>query len=465
MFNLPGRGTSMRNINRIRLVLECIITIILLLIFPFNIERKLKLFALYLFSQLIVGRFQNKTTLAYDEAKLVFLGYGGFLFCALLTVAFRSPSALSEMGYIILFTLIDMVMSLLVVRYAHLLFYKSCVKNAIVIGAGHTAHKLDNVTRANRFSLTDIKAFVNLNDDRNYPNVHQEIVEQRAPIITMDEFDEYASSYNVDTVMIAIPEMEPEDMSRLNRYLSNRVDNVKYLPYTDKMLTFASRVEDFDGLLMISTTQGSMSVWDHAIKRTIDILGSLAGCAILLPLIVYVRYHNHKQGDYGTIFFTQNRIGKNGEEFKVYKFRTMVENAEEVLEKMMAENPEIREEYEVNKKLKDDPRITKAGKFLREKSLDEFPQFINVLKGEMSLIGPRPYLPREAADMGTYYQDIVSLAPGVTGMWQTHGRSNVDFEKRLELDEFYYRNWSLWLDLTLLIKTLQNMYYGDDSAR
>ncbi len=455
----------MKNINRIRLLLECLITIILLFIFPFNIERKIKLFALYVFSQFIVGRFQNKTTLAYDEARLVFMGYAGFLFCALLTVAFRSYTAVREMGYICLFTLIDLLCSLLVVRYAHLVFYKQCKKNVIVIGAGKTARKLDNVTRANRFSLTDIVAFVDLNGDPNYPGVDQELVDQRAPIIPMKDFDEYASAYGVDTVMIAIPELSPENMAKLNKYLASRVENVKYLPYTDDMVTFASRIEDFDGLLMISTTQGTMTPWDHFVKRTIDIMGGLVGCMIVVPLYFYVRYNNHKQGDYGPVFFTQNRISKGGKEFKVYKFRTMVENAEQVLEDMMKNDPAIREEYELNKKLVNDPRITKAGKVLREKSLDEFPQFINVLKGEMSLIGPRPYLPREAKDMGTYYRDIVSLAPGVTGMWQTHGRSNVDFEQRLELDEFYYRNWSLWLDLTLLIKTIQNMYYGDDSAR
>lgn len=454
----------MKNINRIRLLLEALVTIILLWIFPFNFERKIKLFLLFMFSQLIVGRFQNKTTLIYDEARLIVLGYAGFLFCALLTVAFRSPTAAYECGYIILFTLIDMVFTFIITRYAHVWFYNRCKKNAIVIGAGQTARKLDNVTRANRYSLTDIKAFVNLNGSSEFPDIHQEILEQRAPVIALDEFDEYAKSYDVDTVMIAIPEMEQQDMAKLNEYLSGRVGNVKYLPYTDDMLTFASRVEDFDGLLMISTTQGKMSPAAHIAKRSIDILGGLAGCAILLPLIGYVRYHNHKQGDYGPIFFTQTRIGRNGKPFKVYKFRTMVENAEQVLEEMMKNDPAIREEYTVNKKLRDDPRITKAGKFLREKSLDEFPQFINVLKGEMSLIGPRPYLPREAGDMGAYYGDIVSLAPGVTGMWQTHGRSNVDFEQRLVLDEFYYRNWSLWLDLTLLIKTIQNMYYGDDSA-
>lgn len=142
----------------------------------------------------------------------------------------------------------------------------------------------------------------------------------------------------------------------------------------------------------------------------------------------------------------------------------MIPNAEKVLEELMAKDPAIREEYETNKKLQHDPRITKAGKFLREKSLDEFPQFINVLKGDMSLIGPRPYLPREVADMGDHYDDIVSVAPGITGMWQTHGRSAVTFEQRLQLDEFYYRNWSLWLDLTLLVKTIQNMFYGDNAV-
>lgn len=142
----------------------------------------------------------------------------------------------------------------------------------------------------------------------------------------------------------------------------------------------------------------------------------------------------------------------------------MIPNAEKVLEELMAKDPAIREEYEKNKKLQHDPRITKAGKFLREKSLDEFPQFINVLKGDMSLIGPRPYLPREVKDMGDYYDAIVSSAPGITGMWQTHGRSAVSFEQRLQLDEFYFRNWSLWLDLTLLVKTIQNMFYGDNAV-
>ncbi len=160
------------------------------------------------------------------------------------------------------------------------------------------------------------------------------------------------------------------------------------------------------------------------------------------------------------LFFTQDRIGKDGKSIKIYKYRSMVTGADKILEEMMAKDEKIREEYEKNKKLKDDPRITKVGEFLRRTSLDEFPQFINVLKGEMSFVGPRPYLPREKKDMGEYYGKIIKSKPGITGMWQTHGRSETDFEERLELDEYYYRNWSLWLDIVIIIKTIKNVIGG-----
>lgn len=454
----------MSKINKIRLGLEIFFTVLLLFIFPFNIERKMKLLALYLFCQFIAGRFQNDTLLVYDELKLEVIAYAGFLFTAILTVAFRSPTAMVEIGYIFGFTVLDFLCTLAITRYAHVLLFDKVKKNVVVVGAGKTARKLDNVTRANRFSLMDIRYFVNCNDDPFVSSYEQDIVEQRAPIVPLKDLEKVIDEVQADTVLIAIPEMDQADLDRLSSRLANKVDNVKYLPWSPGLVTFASTIEDFDGLLMISTSQGKMTGLDHVAKRFIDILGGLAGCAILLPLIGYVWVKNRQSGDKDPLFFTQDRIGKNGKIFKVYKFRTMIPNAEKVLEELMAKDPAIREEYETNKKLQHDPRITKAGKFLREKSLDEFPQFINVLKGDMSLIGPRPYLPREVADMGDHYDDIVSVAPGITGMWQTHGRSAVTFEQRLQLDEFYYRNWSLWLDLTLLVKTIQNMFYGDNAV-
>lgn len=454
----------MSKINKLRLVLDLGVTLVLLLIFPFNFERKVKLMLLYIFSMVIAGRFRTKTLLVYDELKLLVIGYAGFVFTACLTVGYRGATAWKEVGYILLFSLIDFICSLIITRYTHVWFYKQCKQNVLVVGAGQTARKLDIVTRTNRFSLMDIKAFVNCNDDPMFPNVSQEIVEQFSPIITPSDMPEYIDQYGINTVLVAIPEMGQEDLREITRELAKKVDNVKYLPFTDGTVNFASCIEDFDGVLMISTTQGHMSRPARFVKRTIDILGGLVGCVILIPLTGFVYVYNRKCGDKGPIFFTQDRIGKNGKHFKVYKYRSMIENADQILEELMASDPAIREEYEKNKKLQDDPRITKAGHFLRRTSLDEFPQFFNVLKGDMSLIGPRPYLPREIKDMGEYYQDIVSMAPGVTGMWQTHGRSSVSFEERLDLDQFYYRNWNLWLDLTLLVKTIQRILIGDDSA-
>ena len=190
-------------------------------------------------------------------------------------------------------------------------------------------------------------------------------------------------------------------------------------------------------------------------KRTFDILVGLIGCIALIPLILIVKLCNIISGDLNPVFFSQNRIGKNGKEFKFYKFRSMIPNADEALFKLLDKNPERAREYKENKKLENDPRITKIGKFLRKTSLDELPQMINVLKGDMSLIGNRPYLPREKEDMGKYYNDIVKTKPGLTGYWQVNGRSDTSFGQRLTLEQYYSNHASLKLDIKIFFKTFK----------
>lgn len=189
-------------------------------------------------------------------------------------------------------------------------------------------------------------------------------------------------------------------------------------------------------------------------KRVIDVLGGVLGVLILIPITIGIAVVNFFKKDEGPLFFTQERIGKNGKLFKMYKFRTMMVGADKELERILKEDEEAAKEYKKNKKLKNDPRITRIGKFLRKTSLDEFPQFINVLKGEMSLVGPRPYLPREQKDMGYYYYYIIKCKPGITGLWQTSGRSEVSFEERLELDLEYYENTNVIQDVGLVAKTV-----------
>ena len=187
-------------------------------------------------------------------------------------------------------------------------------------------------------------------------------------------------------------------------------------------------------------------------KRLFDIILSLFGILFLIPLSIIIKISYILNKDYSSIFYTQTRIGKNGKEFKLYKFRSMIPNADEVLKELMDTNTDIFNEYSKNKKLKDDPRVTKVGKFIRKTSLDEFPQFINVFKGEMSIVGNRPYLPREKEDMGNYYSDIVKTKCGIVSYWAIHGRSNVSFERRLELEQYYSNHQSLKLDIEIFFR-------------
>ena len=170
-------------------------------------------------------------------------------------------------------------------------------------------------------------------------------------------------------------------------------------------------------VIVSSRSAGTLSVRRliyKTVKRLIDILAGFAGCLLLIPLYFYVRYRNHRQGDRDPVIFTQERIGLHGKRITIYKFRSMIPNAEAVLEQLMKEDPAIREEYMTNKKLKHDPRITAVGAFLRKTSLDEFPQLFNVLKGDMSLVGPRPEV-RKYVDLYTDKQKkVLSVRPGIT---------------------------------------------------
>lgn len=195
------------------------------------------------------------------------------------------------------------------------------------------------------------------------------------------------------------------------------------------------------------------------LKRAVDILGALVGIILLIPMTIGIYIANLIVGDNGPIFYSQNRIGKEGKIFKMYKFRSMVMGADEKLEKYLEENEEARKEYKINKKLKNDPRVTKIGMFIRKTSIDEFPQFVNVLKGDMSLVGPRPYLPREFDDMGKAYPYITAVKPGVTGLWQVRGRNDVTFKDRLNLDMEYFEKKSLLFETKILFWTVKSVVY------
>nr|WP_288564934.1 sugar transferase [uncultured Romboutsia sp.] len=194
-------------------------------------------------------------------------------------------------------------------------------------------------------------------------------------------------------------------------------------------------------------------------KRLIDIVGSLCGIILLSPLFLIVAILIKLEDPKGKVFFAQERNGKYPKTFKMYKFRSMVHNAEDLLKDLMDRNEQTGPVFKIN----DDPRITKVGKFIRKTSIDELPQLFNVLKGDMSLVGPRPPIPHEVEQYNSYQMQRLAVKPGLTCIWQVSGRNNIGFDEWVEMDIEYIKNRNLWLDIKLIFKTV-GVLFGDDNA-
>jgi Undecaprenyl-phosphate galactose phosphotransferase WbaP len=208
---------------------------------------------------------------------------------------------------------------------------------------------------------------------------------------------------------------------------------------------------DLEGLLGLEIRQNLLNPWSQLLKRWMDIvLTLLAGLALMPFLLLIALLIRLDTGE--SALFRQRRVGKGGREITVFKFRTMVANADRVLLDHLAKNPQAEQEWQVNQKLRNDPRITRSGRLLRRFSLDELPQLWNVLLGEMSLVGPRPIMP-DQVDLYARSEIYQRVPPGITGLWQVSGRADTSFEERARFDEYYVRNWSLWLDIHILLRT------------
>ena len=194
-------------------------------------------------------------------------------------------------------------------------------------------------------------------------------------------------------------------------------------------------------------------------KRAMDIIGSLCGIILLSPLLIIVALAIKIEDPRGSIFFSQQRCGKDNKLFPMYKFRSMVSNAEELLEELMEHNEMDGPVF----KIKDDPRITRVGKFIRKTSIDELPQLFNILRGDMSIVGPRPAIPHEVAEYSDYHKQRLLVKPGLTCIWQVSGRNSIGFEEWMDMDLEYIEKRNLWMDIKLIFKTV-GVLFGDENA-
>jgi Undecaprenyl-phosphate galactose phosphotransferase WbaP len=219
---------------------------------------------------------------------------------------------------------------------------------------------------------------------------------------------------------------------------------------------------DIDGILGVEVYPSLLNSWQKALKRIVDISIVLLSSIFVLPLIAVISIiiRLDSQGD---IFFSQTRMGKNGRPFKMWKFRTMHPNAAQMLQQYLENDPKLHEEWKNHQKLKNDLRITRVGRILRKTSMDELPQLWNILKGEMSMVGPRPIFADDIQHYGDHYKFYCQLLPGLTGYWQINGRSDTCYEKRVAMDNYYFRNWSIWLDIYILARTVLVVLRGQGS--
>jgi undecaprenyl-phosphate galactose phosphotransferase len=420
---------------------------------------------LYFLFMFIYEHYSLKTNLIWNEIKQLCKSH----FCFFIALLVLVPHATGYERRLVLGELVIalFLITLVLTRTLRVVFRNQFARRTLIVGVGAEAARLGKITNNNRFALTKVVGYINVNDNVELKYIHQENIVRdeirNALVFPYHQIDIVIRKEKIDQVMIAVPEARKEQVDHIMEGLYDKVATVKYLPNVNGTMNFNSEIQDFDGILLIATSHDRMTWYDRILKRAIDIVVGLLGVIMLLPMGIYVKIKTLRSGDHDPIIFTQERLGIHGKSVKIYKFRSMIPNAEEALEKMMVENEDIRNEYLTNKKLKNDPRITSVGEFLRRTSLDEFPQFINVLKGEMSFVGPRPYLFREVNDMGVYYDSIIECKPGITGMWQANGRSDVGFDYRCKLDDYYYRNWSIWLDLTIIYKTIKSVIYGKGS--
>lgn len=441
------------------LLIEYGVLVLLCLGVDYSSDYTFRFLVLYFICQTLFGHYRSKSLLIWDEIRLLIISHISFYTTSLILLPIMNLSYQLVIKNLMI-TCFMFVFDILMCRHIRIILNKQVAERVMIVGVGKEAKTLATICETNRFAMMNVTCIIDPNG-RDTINSIKEIKSLRDHIYPLTELVDRIKKDKITELILAEPNLPQEHLDKIVGIANHYVKKIKFVPRIKDLVTFDTAIQDLDGLLVISKTNEKKSITKNVVKRFIDICMGLCGFMFLLPLTLYVRHVNHKNGDYEPVYFKQERIGKDGKMFVMYKFRTMVPHAEDILKDLMEQDPLIKEEYTKNKKLKEDPRITKAGHLLRKRSLDEFPQFINVLKGEMSIVGPRPYLPREKEDMCEYYDSIIMSKPGITGMWQSHGRNDVGFRDRCVMDDYYNRNWSLWLDTTILIKTLKSVLVKD----
>ncbi len=322
-------------------------------------------------------------------------------------------------------------------------------RNVLIIGSGELGRLTLKALKREPHYGYEVVGFVDDNPDNG------KVIDGIKVHYGISNLERYLTRSKISDILIALPDMEKEKIEELINRIHLKVERILLIPDLKSIPMIGIELHHFfqEQILSLEIKSNLLRPHNILIKRAFDIMMSFILLIITFIPMLFISALIRLNSP-GNPIFTQCRVGKNGRKFKIYKFRTMYNDAEERLEKLLQKNANLRKEWEECRKLKNDPRVTRIGNLLRKTSLDELPQLLNVIKGEMSLIGPRPVTQEE---IDIYYKDAAELCffvpPGITGLWQVSGRSDMSYNYRIALDSWYVRNWSMWLDIVILFKT------------
>ena len=387
-----------------------------------------------------------------EELRRIFYSVTG-VFCGLLLFLFISKETVAYSRTVFLISWPICILSTILCRW----MLRSIFKyfdfgnvQAIIIGAGTVGIKTAKLLNKNKY--LGIKPVAFLDDNPKMKNKKNEELEVAG---TLDTLKENSKKFNADYIIICLP------FDVVMETIKEHCAGFKHIMIIPEGSIFSAvwvYAYDIGGMLGLEIKCNLMLKPLLLVKKFIDYTFALLATIIILPLMIICAIII-KSTSKGAIIYKAHRLGTGGKIFSIYKFRTMQEDSEEHFEEYLENNPEAKTEWLKTFKLKKDPRVTWVGNILRKTSLDELPQLFNVLKGDMSLIGPRPIVKSEKKYYGDKFEMISSVKPGITGLWQVSGRSELDYEERVELDCYYLMNWNIWLDIFILMKTIKEILF------
>lgn len=377
---------------------------------------------------------------------------------------------MSRSAYEVSRTLMFIIWVLLIITlplfryYGKLLLAKTSIwrRPVLIIGAGKTACLIASALQREKTMGYAIEGIINDRGDK------AETVKSESachiPIIgDIDQVEAAIKKTGARDIFLAMPSLPARQTVELANYLQPMVNNVVLIPDLFGLSLSGIEAQHFfeEQVLMLNIKNRLKPLANRFVKRLFDLLMCTILLILFTPLLIIIALAVKIESK-GPIFYNAIRIGQGGSYYKCHKFRTMRPDSEEILSKYIAENEEARQEWEEYRKLINyDPRLTRIGRFMRRFSLDELPQLLNVAAGEMSLVGPRPYMPSERELMGAWHDEIVVAKPGITGLWQVSGRNLIGFDGRMKLGAWYIKNWSLWLDMIILLRTVKVVLKGE----